>query len=281
MQADLHVHSYYSDGECSPADVLNTLANQNITVFSIVDHNGIAEEVKRLKNEAAQKNILQLEGIEISCLDKKRDLSIHILGYASSFDTQINNDLQPIIHGYTDRARTLIEKINRDLPEINLDFELIERENHERYISRNTLARKVADFLSTDLSLKEILKQHVFVEEDDSWMFSPQQAISSIQKNGGLAVLAHSGRIYSKLGLDGYTQLIKELVEAGMQGLEIYYPSHDASQIDALLTVAHDYNLLVTGGSDWHGHTYTPQTRLGSNLPERNIQQILNACREI
>ncbi len=66
----------------------------------------------------------------------------------------------------------------------------------------------------------------------------------------------------------------------GLQGIEVYYPSHTPEQINTLEKLAKKYNLVITGGSDWHGATYTPNTKLGSLLPEtesRNFLRFISA----
>jgi len=273
---DFHLHSHYSDGEHDLNFILREAKKNGIAGFSIVDHNYIYEGIKDFKNRVNQEGINFLEGIEVSCIDKKRGISIHMLGYSNNFDVKtINKDLQLIIDGYNTRAKNIISKINNELPGINLDFDKIHASNNERYTSRNTLAREVSRFLNNSLPIKEILKKYVFVPEDDSWMFSPHEVISIIKKNNGKAFIAHSGRIYSKIGKDEYVKFIKELREAGMEGIEVYYPSHTEDQFNVLNDIAQNNNLMMSGGSDWHGYTYTPQTTIGSSLPEINAELML------
>ncbi len=123
MKTDLHIHSYYSDGEHSPKYVLSKIKESGISLFSVVDHNYISPKVQDIKRDAKAINVYFVDGIEISCIDKKRNISIHMLGYSKKFNLEINSALKPVIDGYNIRAKKIIEKINRELPGINLNFE--------------------------------------------------------------------------------------------------------------------------------------------------------------
>ena len=273
---DLHLHSYYSDGENSPEEILSFANDNNLKIFSITDHNYISDRIDVLKQRLKKDNIEHIEGIELSCFDRKKVISIHMLGYSKNFKRKINKELEPIIEGYNKRAFSIIKKLNGELPGVKLDFNEIISSGHEKYVSRNTLAHEVVKFLNNQITIKEALKRYVFVEEDNSWIISPQTAIDIIKRNNGVAVLAHSGNILEKLGEVKYEHLVKKLISYGLEGIEVFYPKHNLEQQNKLEKIACDNNLLVTGGSDWHGNIFTPNKPIGVIVQEKHVKKLLN-----
>lgn len=282
MNIDLHTHSYFSDGEHSPESVILEAKKNNVSVLSITDHNVIGYD-KNIQKIAKANSICFIEGIEISTLYKLSDnsISLHILGYSASFDRlSLQNTLGETINGYNVRAKKIIEKLNREFPAINLDFEKIKSEGKETYISRNTLARLLIQH-EKNMPIKDALKNYVFVAEDDSWMISTEDSFKLIAQAGGVAVLAHSGRELRKMGLMAYENMISEFVCYGLKGLEVYYPKHTAEEICIMKNLAKKYGLYITGGSDWHGHLYTQQVTVGMEDHEGNIGQFLEKALNI
>ena len=195
---DLHLHSYYSDGEDGPNKLLRLAIEKKISIFSITDHNFIVPKDEKFFKEAELNGIKFVQGIEISSFDDKTKSSFHILGYSKNFDTyKMNAELKKTVAGYNDRAKKIIQKLNKKYPGLNLNFYDLKKKNPEIYVSRNTIAIELKRFLKSDATIKELSKE-VFVEEKSGWMLSPEEAIHLIVRLGGTPVLAHSGRLFSK-----------------------------------------------------------------------------------
>lgn len=276
MKIDLHTHSYFSDGECSPEVVILEAEKCKVSVFSITDHNVVGYD-ENVKKAAKVRNVNFVEGIEVSTLYRWSDstISLHVLGYSKSFNRSfLQKTLSGTIHGYNERAKKIITKLNQEFPIIHLDFERIKSENREAYISRNTLARLLTENIK-NLSIKEALKQYVFVEEDDGWMIETEESFRIIEKAGGVPVLAHSGRELRKMGLVDYENMIQHFAQCGLRGLEVYYPKHTLEEIYTMKNIAEKYELYITGGSDWHGPLYTPNITLGIQDHENDIIRFL------
>lgn len=276
MNIDLHTHSYFSDGECSPEEVILEAKKQTVSVLSITDHNiiGYNEETRRV---AKKHNISFIEGIEVSTLYRlsNNPISLHVLGYSNDFNKPLLQEaLLKTIDGYNDRAQKIITKLNHEFPDIHLDFKKMKNENYESYISRNTLARLLTEHVKI-LSIKEALKQYVFVEEDDDWMIDTENSFRLIKKAGGVSVLAHSGRELRKMGSVAYENMIRHFTKCGMRGLEVYYPKHTLEEIYTMKNIAKKYKLHLTGGSDWHGSTYTPNISVGIDDRNNNVATFL------
>lgn len=273
MQIDLHTHSYFSDGECSPEEVIEEAKKRNVSVLSITDHNFLPEnEIPR--KYAKNNSIILIDGIEISTVYRSLNstTSLHILGYGRKLERIIlNKGLEKTIAGYNNRAHAIIDKLNTLFPKLLLDFHSLRISTKEVYISRNTLARILVEHLGNTLSIKDTLKKYVFVEEDDAWMMTPEESFSLIASAGGIPILAHSGRELRKIGLAKYEEMVAHFVKEGLLGLEVYYPKHTAEEISFMKDIANKYNLFITGGSDWHGKVYTPDISVGYEVKKENF----------
>lgn len=257
---DLHVHSYYSDGEDSPEDLKILMKQRGVSLFSITDHNCIHPEIKYLVEDDSLKFI---QGIEVSSVDRITGQSLHILGYSDNFDiASLNNALLPIINGYNTRAKKIIEKLNNNF-NCNFNFETIKNELLSTSISRNVLARRFVEFTGNKITIADAVKE-CFVQEDDLWMPDTKDAIKMISQHGGISVLAHPGNLFNKIDLP---ELVSRLVDSGLDGMEVYYAKHDSETIKNLSDIARRHNLLMTGGSDWHGKNF-PRSGLGVEVPD-------------
>ncbi len=263
---DLHIHSYYSDGETSPSNIINIAHKEDIKLLSLTDHNFIFKN-KKIKNYTFEKGIIFVEGLEISSLDRKTKSSLHILGYSNNFDISINDDLKETVNGYNQRAKKIINKLNKEFSGINLDFDFLKNKNKEIYVSRNTLIIELLKFLKNKIEFKEA-KKYAFIKENNDWMLEPKKAIEIIKNRGGIAVLAHSGNLIKKLGVGGYEKFVKDLYLNGLDGLEAYHPKHTKEDIEIIKHIAKNLKIFITGGSDWHGFNFSPKIKLGCNLKD-------------
>lgn len=276
MKIDLHTHSYFSDGELAPEGIVTEAKKNFISVLSITDHNNIQYNLDTA-GLAKESNIYFVEGIEISTLYESfnKATSLHVLGYGKKLDRDvIQRNLAETINGYNNRAKKIIDKLNREFPGINLEFDKLKESNREAYVSRNTLARLLVEYVK-NISIKEALKQHVFVEEDDSWMMRTKDSFGLISQSGGVPILAHSGRELRKMGEENYDSMIDQFVRDGLRGLEVYYPKHSDEEMTTIRGIANKHDLYVTAGSDWHGNTYTPDVTVGINYNEKDLAPFL------
>ncbi|MBT3464823.1 PHP domain-containing protein [archaeon] len=265
MKIDLHLHSFYSDGEDSPKELLKKIEKNNVSFFSICDHNYISPESIELQNIAKKKKITFFPGVEISCIDRITDKSLHILGYFKNINIDcLNLSLKPTVDGYNRRAKKIIRKLNNRYNGLNLNFEKLRLIKNEAYISRNTLAMELIKFFGdSKITLKEVLRE-TYIEESDSWMLDSKEAIEIINSAGGIAVLAHPGNLI-KNKID-FEILLKRLVKYGIAGIESYYPKYSDNMVTFLNYIGNKHNLTITAGSDWHGENYTPDRIIGFEI---------------
>lgn len=273
---DLHLHSYYSDGEDGPNKLLRLAIEKKISIFSITDHNFIVPKDEKFFKKAGLNGITFVQGIEISSFDDKTKSSFHILGYSKNFDThEMNVALKKTVEGYNNRAKKIIQKLNKKYPSLNLNFHDLKKKNPEIYVSRNTIATELKRFLKSDATVKELSKE-LFVEEKSNWMLSPKEAIHLIVRLGGIPVLAHPSRLFSK-DKKKFTTILRKFKEYGLRGIEVSYPKHSKEETSGLLNLSREFKLLVTAGSDWHGQNRSYCKMPGLRCSKQEIMTILTS----
>jgi len=256
---DLHIHSTHSDGMCKPAEIVGMAAgSKNTVAIAITDHDTVSgiEEASRCGREM---NIEVIPGIEISSWH--RDTSMHILGYGFRYDDgQLIRQLKLLQQGRETRNSKILENLNRLGIKVEPD-ELI-RYSPYGQTGRPHIARLLVDkgvTKSIDLAFKHYLGRGAAAYAE-RFRFSVRDAIAIIKEAGGVAVLAHPGCLDPSLRSIG--PLLRDLHGVGLKGVEVYYPSHNKKTVKALMKMAMDLDLLMTGGSDFHGHE---RSRYGAN----------------
>lgn len=279
---DLHVHSHYSpDADQIPERIFARAKKLGLKALIITDHNTTAH-FDVCRQAAAKYGIETLGGIEIST--RWNNQSVHILGYATQFDRDIlEAGLAPTIEALNTRAQTMIEKL-RQQGIADLDFATIASHQQGAYIGRHEIARAIAAAKQIDYfeAFKFIDWQQgpAFVPYSEGTI-RPEEAITLVQRAGGLAVLAHSGDLMIKKGVADGARLMRELiatlVAAGLAGLERNHIDH-AQNPEALSLIdelADAYQLLSAGGSDWHNTLFTGHYDLGAwGCDEKTFSEI-------
>jgi len=246
---DLHIHSTFSDGMLRPAELVDLAKSQGSLAVSITDHDtvgGTDEAVER----GLEKGIEVITGIEVSSWHG--DTSMHILGYRFRHDNeQFNSRLQLLQHGRETRNVRIIENLNK----LGIRVELEELLDYSEYgqTGRPHIARLMVDkglVKTIDLAFKYYLGRGAAAYAE-RFRFSARDAIAMIREAGGIAVLAHPSSLDPSLR--SIPLLLKELKKVGLDGVEVYYPSHSSKAVKALLKMVEDLGLLMTGGSDFHG----------------------------
>lgn len=262
MLYDLHLHSFYSDGERGFNGILEHALTLGMRGLAITDHNGVCPEVKHLVARAKKYNIEILEGVEVSSqisLGRGSTLSLHILGYSLDFNTgKLNDGLKETVSGYEKRARTIVKKCQN--LGIRMNHNKLRSSSRGLYVSRNTIAKEITK--QQKINFDQALKI-AFMEEKEDWFMTSHQAISLIKESGGVPVLAHPGKLIPKLLERSSAPMLEILIKEGLRGIEVFYPTHTRSETRSLLKLANKYGLVVTGGTDYHGPHRPPYTEIG------------------
>lgn len=242
--ADLHIHSRFSDGLLQIEEIFQLAKRLKIRCISITDH----DTVKHIPPSLLQADIFGIEfipGIEITATQYGKD--IHILAYfIDPFNSQLNEEM--------DSMRGLrIQRMERMLANLASMGLPVDADRFFQFVGEGTVGRlQLSDYLcstgiaeNTQDSFDRFIgtESPAYVEIDG---LSPEEAIQLIHSAKGLSVLAHPGTT-------DVDQFIPNFVELGMDGIEVYHSSHTPDQIRKYEQVATRHGLLKTGGSDCHG----------------------------
>lgn len=245
-KADLHIHTNASDGDLSPEALINKVAEKGLQTISITDHDTIRGYLDA-KELAAEKGIEIIPGVEISTVWVGRE--IHVLAYA--FDEDDEDFLSLIFNqkrARRKRMKAIVEVLKSE--GIDIDYEEVRAESHPGNIGRPHAASVLIDkgyvasvseafirYLSTE-KIQTIQTEYAVLDD----------VISIVHNAGGVLSLAHPGRLYTQNDM-------KELLKHSFDGIECIHPSHSYKIQKMFLDLARANNLLVTGGSDFHGST--------------------------
>ncbi len=249
MSIDLHIHSTFSDGSMSPTELVQYAQQRGLAAISLTDHDTIEgiEEAMRVGN---QLGVEVVPGLELSI--KHGDCAVHLLGYFfRPSDEALSLALQRLQSGRLERNKVILANLNR----LGVDIHLQE------------LEKKSGHGQSGRPHIAQILMQKGVVKNMDEafhrylakgglayaprYELQADEAIAMIANAGGLAVLAHPQQI-EKSGED-VNVVLGKLRTAGLAGVEVYYPTHSRQFKKKLQTMAKKLDLLITGGSDYHG----------------------------
>lgn len=247
---DLHIHSYYSDGTYSPKEILAIAEQNNVFTISLTDHNEL-DGSRELMDLAKHSPVTCLPGVEIDCVGFERN--IHVLAYNFDFEHAQFGE-------FVKRNRGLMEKANLDfIVEFAKKDSRVTSEDYNAYeYSRNRGRWKAVHYFvdrGVAASLDESLD--LFFDGDFSYNSIPfpsmQQVINEIHLAGGVAIVAHPGRVFKDLNNEEFEEVLKTMISWGIDGIECYYPKHSEEQIDICLRLCEKHNLIITAGSDCHG----------------------------
>jgi 3',5'-nucleoside bisphosphate phosphatase len=249
MFADLHTHSTYSDGTDTPEELVWLAAQKGLSALAVSDHDTI-EGVTKAQAEAEKWNIHILPAVEIST--SVEGIRIHILGYGPDCaHPGLLRFLKEMSDARTQNTRRMLQKL--------------QAAGKLKYAWEDVLRHHSGKSWLCSMDVFEAMRRDGFYKTRTEWKafyhtyfgknspvyldlegFTAKAAIEVILAAGGIPVVAHPKLI-------GDDRQIEKLIEYGLQGIEAYYPAHDEVDLARYLETAGKYNLLVTGGTDWHG----------------------------
>jgi predicted metal-dependent phosphoesterase TrpH len=250
---DLHTHSTRSDGVLAPVDLIRDVAAAGVRITALTDHDTLAGYRDIVAANAVPVGVTFIPGVEINAL-VMRDLGLwewelHILGFGMDPDDAA---FEATLAGQRTARRTRFERTVDLLREIGMPIDAQVAElvsDDDDAIGRPTIARALirAGFATTVEDAFSRIIGHGrpgYVRREG---LGPEEAIAAIRAAGGLPVLAHFREAPFR------PDVVRELVEAGLGGLEVHYRTFDQPTVNAMQTVAESFGLVATGGSDYHG----------------------------
>ncbi len=269
---DLHCHSTASDGTCSPAELITLAKKARLSAIALTDHDTTAGMTEFL-NSAIQQNFIAVSGIELAARNQRQQ-TFHILGLFIQPDhPELMEMTQQILCWRNERNHNIIARLNQLGLKITLSEieECCEGEVLGRpHIAKALILKKYCR------TIKQAFDK-IIGRGCDAYVFrqvpSPEACIQVIHAAGGLAIWAHP---YSSDSMTHVRcrEMAAELKNIGLDGIEAYYSLHRQAQTTEALNIAKELQLLVTGGSDFHG-THFPKLNLGSGYGRLQVPDAL------
>ncbi len=259
---DLHIHSTASDGSKSPAEIIGLGAEwadrySAPVTMALTDHDTVSG-IPEFLDEASKypSRVHAIGGVEFSTYFQKENgirQTIHMLGYGIDFtNEELRERLEEFRHSRDIRNMRILERLNtmgmkifpRDIEPLTSDSS----------VGRPAIAMHMIK-MGYVSSVEEAFQRYLnrgrpcYVERIRPTL---EEVIRLIHSSGGIAVLAHPV-LYTKLDKGELEELIRNLHNSGLDGLEVYYSRNKQKDTDRFRSLAEKYNLRITGGSDYHG----------------------------
>ncbi|MBQ8618595.1 MAG: PHP domain-containing protein [Clostridia bacterium] len=271
IKADLHMHSTVSDGVLAPNALMERAKSLGFTHVALTDHDSMAG-IPLAREAANRLGMTLINGVELSCGAQKE---IHVLGYGFDPENQaLSAFCAERIRQREVRTQAMVER----LCELGkpVDMERV-KALARGVMGRPHVARALVEaghVFSVSEAFDRYLKpgKPAYVPKED---VKVSEAVRLIDQAGGIAVLAHPMEL--KMGETMLESLIGEWKSQGLAGVEVYHPSAQNNHASFLLHLAQRENLLVTGGSDFHGEAVR-KTELGEGLDRwRSMESDMHA----
>jgi predicted metal-dependent phosphoesterase TrpH len=263
--ADLHLHTFFSDGTFTPEELVQRASGLGFAAIALTDHDTV-EGCDRAAVACAAAGMEFITGTELTA--EHKDTEVHVLAYF--VDTQ-NQPLLTRIAGFQavrqNRIREMVAALNKlGIPlKAESVFALANCKSPGRpHVARALVKEKLIG--SLDEAFERYLKKG-----RPAWIpktkMSALEAVELIHQAGGLAVIAHPG-------LNRTDDIIPDLVAAGMDGIECFHTKHSTAMAERYLGIADKYHLLVTGGSDCHGFSKVKPLIGTVKLPYDHVEKM-------
>lgn len=271
---DLHVHTNASDGRYSPPAIVAKAVKAGVSVLAITDHDTTAGLEPALTAVKALPGFTLIPGVEINTDVPNGEA--HILGYFIDYtNPELLSRLREMRTSRQERAQKMIVKLEAlGMP---LSWQRVLEIANTDSVGRPHIAQAMLEKGHISY-LREAFEKYIgrngpaYVERAK---MSPVQAADLILKAKGLPVLAHP------LSIAEPEVMVRELEVYGLVGIEVYYGAYAAPDVSRLLSLAQKYDLIPTGGSDFHGLDEKAETGLGcSGVPLASADRLINLAKK-
>jgi predicted metal-dependent phosphoesterase TrpH len=275
IKADLHLHTTASDGRLSPEQLVALAVERGLNIMAVTDHDTVEGIEPALTAAASFNSIKVIPGVEIST--DVPGLEVHMLGYFINFKSEkLITSLGELRDSRIIRARGMLEKL--DKLGMHIEWGRLKEIAGDSVVGRPHVARAMVDAGYVASSI-EAFDNYIgrngpaYIEHKK---MTPLDVVKLITEVSGIPVLAHPDNITN---LD---DMLGKLKEAGLMGLEIYYGRYTTATIKRLLNLAKKYDLLPTGGSDYHAFHDERETLIGDiSLPEDCVRKLYSLADRI
>ena len=263
---DLHTHTNYSDGDLSPYELIKLAIEKRVGILGITDHNTLdgIKQIDKTNSLIVDSGIQIIDGVELSAKVSKGRM--HILGYDIDINNvNINKEMEKIKDNSINSVLSIMEQIKRDYGIVFGYSDIKELVNSNHNLGRPDLAKLCVKYgyaSSIQDAFNKYLIEAYNKTRSTSKGLSYQECIELILQSKGIPILAHPKSL--ELPEKEFLILLKEMINSGLKGIEVYHSSHTEEEIKYYLEIANKYDLLISGGSDYHGKTIKSDIELGT-----------------
>jgi predicted metal-dependent phosphoesterase TrpH len=253
-RADLHLHTTFSDGALSPKELVQRAQAVGLSIVSITDHDNVGAIDEAIET-GKKLGVEIIPGVELSVTLNEKD--IHLLAYFFDYKNQKLLDYLAFFRNERlKRAERIVQKLN----DINIPLKLdaVLDQAGIGSVGRPHIASALLEKGLTG-TYHEAFMKYIGVGApayEKKYQLSPKEATKLISQAGGLSFLAHPGKYTTEVEL-------LDLIQNGLDGIEVVHPSHNAARQEFYRGVIHQYFLLECGGSDYHGGNKNDDDTLG------------------
>lgn len=250
VKADLHVHSDFSDGSDNICELIENIKSSGIKIFSLTDHDTISGHFAI--KDIIPKDIQYIRGIELTC--QTGDIKCHILGYNyNPFD----KNLDELIAKGKRLRQIKLEKRIKYLKEV-WGIELTKEELNWLYSRKSVVKTHLANILvKRNLAENNVsaMKKYLDGCKTGNTKFEAEEAVDTLLKSGAIPIWAHplGGEGERHISEKEFIAQLKIMKNIGIKGLECYYSRYSTVEQEFLTKCANENDLLISGGSDYHG----------------------------
>ena len=266
---DLHIHSTVSDGRFSPEEIVHKAAELGLTIIAIADHDAVDGIAPALEAAKAFPRLKIIPCVEVSTDVPSGE--IHVLGY---FIDCNNHELKAALAKFRNSRRGRAQGMIAKLAElgINIEWQRVQEIAGSGSIARPHIAQAMLEkgYIS---SIREAFDKYIardgpaYVEREK---MTPVEVVELIVRTNGLPVMAHP------LTVADLEAIVIELKAAGLVGIEAYFHDYTADETKRLISLADKYNLIVTGGTDYHGLDVDNEAMIGGvDVPMESAEQLI------
>lgn len=270
---DLHTHTSYSDGEKNPNELVEKADDEGLETIAITDHDTLLG-VQNMTIPKNKRKVNVINGIEVSIKVPKGRM--HVLGQDIDIWNKDLNDAMTNLHNRSVYSVAgVICQLKKDYGIVFSTEEILNILNAQRNIGRPDVAKLLIQYGYAS-SVQEAFDKYLIEAYeklgDVAKGISFPECAELIHNANGYVVLAHP--ISLELTPEELDKKIEYLVDNGLDGIEVYHSNHSPANVEEYLRLAEKYNLLISGGSDYHGPSIKPDIELGTGKGNVKVKQL-------
>lgn len=267
IKADLHTHTYYSDGILSPSELVAKARESGLNFLSVTDHDNV-DGLEEALDKGKELGVEVIPGVELST--ELNDHEVHVLGYFIDYK---NAELLEHLIKFRGERFKRAERIVKKLNSLNVELEMsdvLQKVRGNASIGRPHIAFALIERNFVDNYYEAFIKylgdnKPAYEKKPN---ISTKDAIGLISRAGGISFVAHPGKAIRD-------NVLIEIMELGIDGFEVVHPSHSPDDVRYFRDFASQYFMLESGGSDFHGGRFNDDTLMGSFwISEQKVREM-------